>query len=147
MDLYTQFKTDTDLVKDGFWLEYYGDDDKEKPARFLVSFFNEQNAAFQKSREAKTRRYRRQMANDTMPPAAMRRITMEIFVEACLHDWEDVDGPDGPMKFTRENALQLFTDLPSLYEDVVGQSSMFTNFRETSTEEDSGNSPKSSGSA
>lgn len=132
--LYSLFGTDKNMEQTGVILDY-GNAGKIKIARAGGS-----NTKFSKVLEAKMRPYRRQYEAGTMSDEVANTMLIEAFAEAVVLGWEDIKGPDGKnLKFSRENAIKLFTDLPDLFVDVREQSMKVSNFRMVEVEADAGN--------
>lgn len=140
MNLHKQFATNAKTETAGIRVEYYDENDVEaKPATFIVARAGGANTAYQKALDRETRPIRRALSQDAVSIERINFINKKVFVETCLLGWENVSDPDGkPLAFTPENALQLFKDLPDLYDDVVRQASNANLFR-LNIEEDAKN--------
>lgn len=132
--MYSLFGTDKAMEQSGIVLDY-GSAGKIKVARAGGS-----NSRFAKALEAKMRPYRRQFEAGTMDDEVANKLLIEAFAEGVILGWEKVKGPDGKeLKFSRENVIKLFTDLPDLFADVREQAMKVSNFRAEQVEEDAGN--------
>ena len=69
---------------------------------------------------------------------------IQVIADAVLKDWEGVDGPDGPIPFSRESVVKILTDLPDFYEDVLSLSKEAETFRDEEHDEAAKNSKESS---
>lgn len=144
MSLYKLFKMDQDLETDGIFVEY-GSTAEGKPIRLKIARAGGANKAFSKALEKATRPHRKAIQSGFLDNATADRIYRGVFVDTVLLGWENVEGPDGkPMTFNKENALQLFTDLPDLFADLREQASNVALYREEVAEADLGNSGRSS---
>lgn len=145
-DLLRLFKTDGKLEKDGIWIEYGLNSRTKKPMRFRIGRSGGQNTAYNKALERATRPYRKQIQSGVMDPDLANSIVMRVFCETVLKEWEEIDNLEGnaPLEFKEENAVEFFTALPELYEDLMEQSKQVSLFREFLREEDLGNSGGSS---
>lgn len=143
MNLYGLFKTDESLEVGGIFLEY-GLTDDGKPIRIKVARAGGANKAFAKALEKATKPYRKALQSGMMSNEQADKLYREVFVDTVVLGWENVQGPDGKeLPFTRENALQLFQDLPDLFADLREQVNNVALFREEVMEEDLGNSGRS----
>lgn len=139
MTLYKQFKADSDAEANGVWLTY-GETDDKKPIRFLVARAGGSNIRFNKALEKKSRPYRRQIQSGTILPETLNQITLEVYCESIILNWENVQSEDGKeLSFNKENCMQLMTDLPDLYDDIVGQSQRLAVFKAEAEKEDAKN--------
>ncbi len=139
MSLYSTFKTDPKLEREGVLLEY-GEDSQKRPVTIRVSRAGGSNVLFQKRLEAAVKPYRRQIQLDVMDTKQLERIVRQVFAETVVLGWENVEDKDGnPLPFTVDNCVKLFTDLPDLYADVQAQAQSAALFRETIREADAGN--------
>lgn len=131
--VYDLFGTDRKAEVEGIWLVYpYGE--------FLISRAGPSNTEFTKVFEKLSRPYRTQIKNDMLPSEVGERLLVETFARTIVRDWKKVAGRDGKeIKFSVENCIKVFTDLPDLFADIREQSMKFTNFVTAEIEEDSGN--------
>lgn len=121
--LYDIFETNTTLESNGIWIDY-GD-----AGKFLISRANASNTKYKRSVEAKTKPYRRQIETGTLPDGVDGRIMREVFVDSIIKDWHGVVDRSGKaLDFNKENAIQLFTDLPELLTDLTEQATKLSNF-------------------
>lgn len=139
MSLYNSFKTDPQIETGGVHLQY-GETKAGKPITIKIARAGGANTAFQRKLEAATKPYKRQLQMDMMDIKQLERILRQVYAEAVVLGWENVEGPDGKqIPFSVENCVKLFTDLPDLFADVQAQSQSIALFREQLRENDSGN--------
>jgi hypothetical protein len=139
MSLYSQFKTDGSLEKEGILLEY-GTTPDDKPITIRIARAGGANSAYTKRMEAKVKPYRRQIQNETMEAALIDRILKEVYAETVVLGWENVQDEAGKvLPFTVENCIKVFTDLPDLFKDVQEQSQRAALFRADVLEADAKN--------
>ena len=132
MNPYAMFETDSNLEKDGIWIDY-------GPFAFKIARAGGSNEKYKRMLQARMKPYRRQIQNETMSEEKAQTILLETFVDAVLLDWRDVADREGNvMDFNRENALQLFSDLKDLLADLQTQAQKISNFRREEVEEDLG---------
>lgn len=141
MSLVKQFATDVQKECDGVAIQYGANEDGSIPA-FHISRASRSNTRYQKKLEFATRPYRRQIELGTLDDSVAERVFMEVFVDSVLKGWEniklsDVTGDvtdEGFAPFTRDNAVNLFTRLPELYDDLQAQSKSAALFKEEQME-------------
>lgn len=139
MSLYKQFKTNSNLEKDGIIIEY-GHTDQGKPIQIKIARAGGANTAYSRVLEAKVKPYRRQIQNETIERETMTGIMREVYAETVVIGWSNVQNAQGEdLEFNRENVIQLFTDLPELFEDIQSQANNVAIFRETILEEEAKN--------
>lgn len=139
MSLYTQFKTDGALEKEGILLEY-GVTDDGKPITIRIARAGGANKQYERRMEAEVKPYRRMIQNETIENAVIQRILKKVYAETIVLGWENVQGQDGkPMAFNVENCIQLFEDLPDLFRDIQEQSQRAALFRAEIREADAKN--------
>ena len=132
--IYDVWGTDAIMETGGVWIDY------GKAGKFLIARSGGANTKFAKVLEVKMRPYRRQMDQGKMDNDVANRVLLESFIDACLLDWKGIKSEDGKeMKFTKVNALKLFTDLPDLFADLREQSSKMATFQMEEIEDDAGN--------
>lgn len=144
MSLFKIFKTDPKLEADGILIDYGNDEKTGKPMRFRVARMGPSNQRFAKITDQRMKPYRRQLQTETMDLKLAEKLMMEIFVDTILLGWENITGDKGgELVFNRENAIELFTALPDLYNDLREQAQKSALFREEVLENDLGNSKSS----
>jgi hypothetical protein len=117
--LYKSYKTNESLEKDGIRVEV-GHTDDGKVIAFTLARAGGGNAAFLKKLNEKTKPYQRSGAMKELDVGIQRRIMKEVYAESVILGWENVDGPDGlPLAFSKENVLQVLTDLDDLFTELV----------------------------
>lgn len=97
----------------------------------------------------KLKPFRRAIQTETIDEAASARLLREAVAEGIVMDWGtgvypagagSIPGRDGALiPFNVQNAVQLFTDLPDLFNDIYEQANKVSLFRATETEADAGN--------
>jgi len=139
MSLYTNFKTDPKLEKDGIVLQY-GENSEGKPIEITIARAGGSNQNYLRRMEVKAKPFRRQIQNDTMDRKAMEAIIREVYAETIVIGWTGVEDQDGnPMACTKENVVKLFNDLPDLFGDIQEQAQRSSLFRAYVREDDSKN--------
>lgn len=139
MSLYSQFKTDPSVEKDGILVQY-GNNSKGLLIQIRIARAGGNNVGFAKAYEQKTKPYRRQIQNDTMDPKVAERIILEVYAETVVLGWEGVEDEEGnDLPFNKENCIKLFTDLPDLFRDLQAVSQSIAAFRSEIREADAKN--------
>ena len=144
MSMYDHFKTDPELEKAGVWIDYSDE------YRIRLARAGGANKAFQKQLERASRKYRRLLATDNMPPETVKKLMRETFAKTVVLDWETkvgdemvkgIENPEGgdllPVNY--DNILATFEILPDLFEDLQSQAQSIANFRAAIREEAAGN--------
>ena len=139
MGTYKQFQTSTEHEKEGVWL------DLDDAGSFKLARAGGGNKRYQKRLEALMKPYRRAIQTETLSDEKANELLRQVFADAVILDWEGVTGPDGkPLECTRENVIQLLTDLPDLFATIRDTAQNESVYRQHILEEDSGNSEPSS---
>lgn len=137
--LYSQFKSDENVEKDGLFLEY-GDNSHGQPMRIRIARAGGSNVQFGKSFERHSKPYKRLLQIGQMEEEQNRRLMLNVYLDAVIKGWENVEDREGnPLPFSRVNAETILTDLPDLFQDIMVQAGNAALFRETINEDDSGN--------
>lgn len=149
MSLYSQFQTDKNVEKDGVVLEY-GKTADGRVISIRIARAGGANSRYSKLLEAATKPYRRQLQNETMDNDIAEGITQKVYAQAVVLGWENVEFPvldenDKPTgkfeeaKFTVDNCVKLFKDLPDLWNDIQNQATRAALFRQDILEADAKN--------
>jgi hypothetical protein len=149
MNLYEQFKTDGNVEKTGVLLEY-GNNSQGLPICIRIARAGGSNERFAKRLEAVVKPYRRQIQTETIATEQVTKLMRKVYAETVVLGWENVElmdkNPDGspagtfsPREFSVEACLELFEDLPDLYQDIVEQAQRAALFRAEIREADAGN--------
>ena len=139
MSLKSQFATDRDKEVEGVAVEYAPNDDGTVPT-FYITRMGRTNRAYTKALETASRPYRRQLEMGLMKNEQAERLSLEVFCGTVLRRWENVQEDDGtPIAFNRANAIQLFTDLPDLYDDLQQKAQAAATFKSEQQEQEAKN--------
>lgn len=149
MSLYSQFQTDKNVEKDGVVLEY-GKTADGRVISIRIARAGGANSRYSKLLEAATKPYRRQLQNETMDNDVAEGITQKVYAQAVILGWENVEfpildengKPTGKFeeaKFTVDNCIKLFKDLPDLWNDIQNQATRAALFRQDILEADAKN--------
>ena len=135
MSTYATYKTDQGKEKSGVLV------DLGSAGKFTIARAGGSNKDWSKKIAIATKPLRKQIQAETIDGALTDKILVEAFVDTVLKDWSDVTGREGaPLAFTRVNAIQLFTDLPDLFQELSKAASDAATFRDVVLEADSKNS-------
>lgn len=133
-NLYAAFATSTDVEKEGVVIKY-GENTSIRIARAGGS-----NSAFSLRYEVLMRPYRRLAQTGQMDKEVQAEIMRRLYAETVVRNWEGVTDREGNVLiFSVDNCIQLFKDLPDLFDDVVNHSLNAALYREEIREEDSKN--------
>lgn len=135
MSFYETFGTNENLeAGQGVDLDY------GKDGTITIHRAGGENKKFARVLNAKMKPYRRQLQNGTMDDAVAEKLMAETYAEAVIIGWKDVKGKDGKkLEFTKENVIQLLTDLPELFKDIQDQANTIANFRKEEIEAEAKN--------
>lgn len=137
MSLYSTYETDASIEKEGQAFQM-GEDSQGRPIDFICRRAGGANTKFQSVLEAKSRPVRH-ILNSKNPGAVssktQERIMREVFVDAVLLGWRNVEDRDGNvLEFSKENAIKLFTDLPDLFRELLSMTTEGAAFRKLERE-------------
>jgi hypothetical protein len=119
------FKTDKTLEKEGV---DFAIDDKTS---FKLRRFNADNPRTKAAMAAYYKPYARQIEMGTMPPEKTNEISIRLFIDICLVSWQGIEDESGkPIECNKENALELFKDLPDLFSTLWAHVNNFENYKE-----------------
>ncbi len=131
MSLYDMYETDPDMEQGGVILNY-GDGIRIKVARAGGS-----NANFVTVFERISRPYRKRLDSGTLSEELAHELYIQVHAEAVVKDWEGVTDRDGKvMKFSVDNCVKLFKELPDLFADVREAANSISNYRLKEIEDD-----------
>lgn len=138
MDLYKTYGTDEDLETEGVWTEWTNDS-KVKLGRIG-------GVAFNRVQRQKMRRMRTGFRADS---EMQDKILVEVLAETVLLDWKGFVDADGKaLKYSKDAAVKVLTDLPTFRDDIVAAASDMSLFQAEDEADAEKNSPTpSSGSS
>lgn len=133
-NLYAAFATSKDVEQEGVIIKY-GENTSIRIARAGGS-----NSAFSLRYEVLMRPHRRLAQTGQMDKEVQAEIMRQLYAETVVRSWEGVTDRDGnELAFSVANCVQLFKDLPDLFDDIVNHSLNATLYREEIREEDAKN--------
>lgn len=136
---YAHYGVDKTLATDGIW---YTDVDSSE---YLLAHASvDDNPKFAACYEQRCQPYRRQIDSGTLPQKKLLMIFLEAFCDTILLDWKVNDKNGKPLKFSRDNAKRLLTDLPRLYNTLLTVASDITRYKVNAEKDELGNSSATS---
>lgn len=151
MSMYEQFRTDTDLEKNGVDVDY-------GPFVVTVARAGGSNRKFAQTVNRLSQPYRRAIQTETMDERMGQRLLMQAYAQVIVQNWQTrvdeegrpskdgeelvqgIEGPEGDLlSFTVENVMMTFENLPDIFNDVVEMSQKAAIYRVNVDEDDSGN--------
>ncbi len=128
------YATDESKEAEGFWHEI------TDTISIRMARAGGMNSRFAKALEQKIRPHRRKIENEDMDITLANTIMREVFAETVVMDWKGVNDDEGkPLPCTKENVLNILTELPDLFAELREVAGRQANFRATTAEEDLGN--------
>ena len=140
MSLYNTFETDTKAETEGLLLEY-GPNSKGKMMAIRIRRAGGANHRFAKVFEQKSKPHRRLMEiPGALDPRIQERVMREVYADSVIVGWENIEDRDGKeLEFNRDNVIQLLTDLPDLFKDIIQSSQNTALFRSQQREAEAKN--------
>lgn len=144
MGMYDTFETDSNLEKNGIWLDY-GD------FRVLIASAGQGNKNYIRYAEKKLKPVRRAMEAGSLSNERSNSIMADIYAKTIVLGWE-VRGEDGEwtpgledkegniINFDEVNVKEAFHNLPRLFMDIQEQAQSLSNFRLAELEDETKNS-------
>ena len=153
--LYQLFEMDKDLEREGISVNYGS-------VKFQIARAGGRNKAFKDTFNAKTKRHRTQIDNETMSDEMADRIMAESYAEAVVLGWwsrkedefgdaildkkgeeqwaDTVENKQGKnVKYSVEECVKFFLDLPDLFSSLQSYAVKSANYRKELDETDEGN--------
>lgn len=152
--LYKTFEMDADLEREGISVNYGS-------VKFQIARAGGRNKAFKETFQAKAKRHRTQLENDTMSDDMADRIMAESYAEAVILGWwsrkedahgeavlvkgeeqwtPEIENAEGKMvKYSIDECVRLFLDLPDLFQSIQSYATKAGNYRREEEEADEGN--------
>ena len=133
--IYATFETDRDAEVGGQWVRGIREGMDVRVARWG-------NERYRKMFNRLIKPVRQQFDRGLLSEDSITEITTQCMAEAILLDWEGSAfvGRDGePLKYSRDAALKLLTDLPDFRDEVIALSRESETFRLMDREESAGN--------
>lgn len=144
---FAQFTTDAALEQGGVWLNFGG-------YQIKVARAGGANKRFAQVSEQHFKDHKRAAETGVLPEEVALRQLILVFADAVILGWrtldgyntddtpkwrETLDGPEGPMAFTRENIIKLLNALPDLFNEIRAHANNFQNFRAQQRSDNAGN--------
>ncbi len=113
MSLYKKFNTDNKSETEGIELDF-GDG-----VMFKVARAGKSNPGFAKASRKRTKPFLFAIKAGTLGDDMAQSILINVFADSVVKGWEGVTDKDGKtLKFSHENVVKLFNDLPDLFEQI-----------------------------
>lgn len=130
MGLFETFGADTDLQKDGVWVQY-GD------CKVLVAFAGEGNPRWDKTIERHTRQFQRYLNNDKMVMSEsmkkdLNTAVIAAYSNAVVLGWEGVKEGDTELVFSPKECKRVMLMLPAFFADVREFAGNISNYQAAS---------------
>lgn len=120
---YADFETDTDLERNGVWMDFGA-------YRIKIAASGSENPEFMTCYAEKLKPIRHALATKKLDEEVERKMLIEAYAETVVKDWENVTDRSGAaMEFSVENVIKLFTDLPRLFALVRNHAQNLVNFK------------------
>jgi hypothetical protein len=124
-NLDSMFKTSTDLELEGIWFEI------NETTAFKLKRFGGKNAKAAKAATAKHYKpFAKKAEFGGLSPEEDFTIVARMFIDTCLTEWRGVEVDGEPLELTHENALELFTSLPELFNALYSNAQSVDNYKE-----------------
>jgi len=119
------YKTNQSLEKSGIWIMITDD------IGFLVRRFGGANSDKIKVALAKYHKpYARQIEKGTLGADKETELMTKAFVESCMIDWKGVEIDGKETEYSVDVAVDFFTNLPELANEILVQAQTVDNFKE-----------------
>lgn len=133
-NLYSAYETDKDLESGtGIWLDF-----GEGIGRFLIyraGGANQRYHNFMRSHILK--KHGRAINANTIGEEKARRLWAEVYAKTVVIKWEGVKDRDGQdIPYSEERCVQLFMDLPELFNTIQREADNFANFKKAELDAD-----------
>lgn len=128
-NLYKRFETSDKLATKGFPVKLDKNDDGTVPT-FHIARSHTSNQLF-----AKAVKDHYPEGSDNLSDEELTKRNVLVFVDGNLIGWDNVQDREGQaLKFGRDNAVQLMTDLPELFEVLRNESVKLSNYLKANEE-------------
>lgn len=137
---YRSFKTSKKWEQDGIIL------DLGSAGKFTLARAGGSNLQFARDFKRITSPHRRAIETKTIDDETATRLLIEAYASSVVLGWKGVtDEAGNEMKFSKQNAIKLFTELPELFNAIRAHAEDAQLYREAELEEEAKNSERSSG--
>lgn len=152
--LYKTFEMDVDLEREGITVNY-------GTVKFQIARAGGRNKPFKDLFQAKAKKHRTQLDNETMSDDMADRIMAESYAQCVIlgwwtrkedengdavlkkgeEQWDDVieNGEGKLVKYSTDECVKLFLDLPELFQSIQSYATKAANYRKEEDEVDEGN--------
>jgi len=123
------FKTDKKAQEDGVDFVIREVSDEHEELSFRVRHLTQTNPRVKAAFAQHYKPFARLVELGTLPPEKELEINTKIFIDICLVSWKGVEIDGKPAECNKENAMQLFRELPELFEQLWKHANDFTHYR------------------
>jgi len=118
------YATDKNLETEGKWFEITED------VSFKMKRMGGANAhKLAEIRAIHFKPYARQIAKNTLDKKLQEKLFIRVFVDGCMVDWKGLCDDVGEIEYSKQNAMDLFTETPDLFDDVVSLVDDISNYQ------------------
>ena len=118
------FKVDEKYAKEG--VEFAIDD----KTHFRLRYFNAANPRVKAAMAAHYKPYARQIDLGTLDQETQLKIRIKLFIDISLVSWKGIEDDGKELECNPENALALFTHLPTMFGSLWDYANDHTNYKE-----------------
>lgn len=138
MGLYSTFKTNSDLERQGRWFDIVSvkNADGTHPG-FKMARMHKNNPEYLAAIEKVSKDLRQAIELDVLTEEAASPVMRRVFIETILLDWRNVFVPDPAndrqeieIRYSKEEADKLMSELSDLYMLLVEEAKKLGNFRD-----------------
>lgn len=122
------YVSDTDLEKEGVWVEAGG-------RRFKIRRAGGANTEYQRVAQTKLKPYKRQLDRGTLDPAKTTELMRELYVQTIITGWEDVTAHGQPVEFNAANVRAFLVAFPEVLSELMDYAGEMATFQEREIEE------------
>jgi hypothetical protein len=137
--IYKVFKTSEQAENEGQWFDY-GPGPSGENQRFCLARMGRSNKKYTGAIQRMQTEYGRQLDSGTLADSVAHEVLLHIFCTTILVNWTGIcDENDEALPYSVENAKQLLTDLPDLYQELQSLAQSREHYRLQQNEADAGN--------
>ena len=145
--LWDVYETDKKKELDGVWIPIELGFDENNPM-FLMGILSEHNPRYREAEQKHTKPYALILAKKPKTDDEKKKqadilddIRIRSMADGLIIDWKNVEDREGnPIEYSFENAYDLLTSLPHLYDVLARKAGLLDNFRRDKQETESKNS-------
>lgn len=136
MSLFKKYKMDPVKTEQGIPVEFEVNEDGTVPT-IMLARAGAGNKKFTQELERVRKPHQRRIDAGLVSDEEMETFFLKTFAKVAITGWQNVNDEEGkPLPYSYENALNLITELPELYQELVQKSIERDNYRSYRLEED-----------